>query len=62
MKRMAQSVVAVVGLSGGLGVEVAKNLILSGVGSVRLADDGCAGPEDLSGNFYLSKEDLGKNR
>lgn len=38
MRRMAASTVLIVGLKG-LGVEIAKNVILGGVKSVTLADD-----------------------
>lgn len=59
MKRMAKTNVLVVGL-GGLGVEVAKNLILTGVKSVSLYDPTLVTMPDLSSNFYLQYEDIGK--
>lgn len=61
MRRMASSDVLISGL-GGLGVEVAKNVILGGVKSVTLHDDKEATMTDLSSEFFLSEEDLGKNR
>jgi len=45
-----------------LGAEIAKNVILSGVKSVRLHDDAEASFMDLSSQFYLSEADIGKNR
>lgn len=61
MRRMATSDVLVSGL-GGLGVEVAKNVILGGVKSVTLHDETKCTVQDLSSQFYLSEEDVGKNR
>lgn len=40
----------------------AKNLILAGVKSVTLHDDGSVELWDLSSSFIFSEEDLGKNR
>ncbi|KAJ8257245.1 hypothetical protein GJAV_G00183520 [Gymnothorax javanicus] len=61
MKRMQNSNVLISGLRG-LGVEIAKNVILGGVKSVTLHDQGIAEWRDLSSQFYLREEDLGKNR
>uniref|UniRef100_A0A8C1TEW3 E1 ubiquitin-activating enzyme n=1 Tax=Cyprinus carpio TaxID=7962 RepID=A0A8C1TEW3_CYPCA len=61
MKRMQSSNVLISGLRG-LGVEIAKNIILGGVKSVTLHDQGVAEWKDLSSQFYLREEDLGKNR
>ncbi|KAI4901519.1 hypothetical protein NFI96_033436 [Prochilodus magdalenae] len=61
MKRMQSSNVLISGLRG-LGVEIAKNVILAGVKSVTLHDQGVAEWRDLSSQFYLREEDLGKNR
>uniref|UniRef100_A0AAY4DC22 E1 ubiquitin-activating enzyme n=1 Tax=Denticeps clupeoides TaxID=299321 RepID=A0AAY4DC22_9TELE len=61
MKRMQSSNVLISGLRG-LGVEIAKNVILGGVKSVTLHDQGVAEWRDLSSQFYLREEDLGKNR
>lgn len=41
---------------------VAKNLILAGVKSVTLHDEGTVELWDLSGNFIFSENDVGKNR
>lgn len=61
MRRMATSDVLISGL-GGLGVEVAKNVILGGVKSVTLHDETVCTEIDLSSQFYLSEADIGKNR
>ncbi|KAG2386072.1 hypothetical protein C9374_003221 [Naegleria lovaniensis] len=61
MKRMKKSNVLICGL-GGLGVEVAKNVILIGVRSVTLFDTKTVSMEDLSSQFYASEKDVGKNR
>lgn len=61
MRRMANSDVLISGL-GGLGVEIAKNIILGGVKSVTLHDKAVCEIGDLSAQFYLSEKDLGKNR
>ncbi|XP_032819064.1 ubiquitin-like modifier-activating enzyme 1 isoform X3 [Petromyzon marinus] len=61
MKRMQRSDVLVSGMRG-LGVEIAKNVILGGVKSVSVHDQGNAEYLDLSSQFYLPEKDLGKNR
>lgn len=61
MRRMATSDVLISGL-GGLGVEIAKNVILGGVKSVTLHDQKTCTIEDLSSQFYLTESDIGKNR
>ncbi|XP_044943258.1 LOW QUALITY PROTEIN: ubiquitin-like modifier-activating enzyme 1 [Mustela putorius furo] len=61
MKHLQTSSVLVSGLRG-LGVEIAKNLILGGVKAVILHDQGTAQWADLSSQFYLREEDIGKNR
>lgn len=61
MRRMANSDVLISGLRG-LGVEVAKNVILGGVRSVTLHDESQCSIADLSSQFYLSEAAIGKNR
>lgn len=61
MRRMATSDVLISGM-GGLGVEVAKNVILAGVKSVTLHDETLCTINDLSSQFYLTESDVGKNR
>ncbi|TYZ63723.1 hypothetical protein PybrP1_003692 [[Pythium] brassicae (nom. inval.)] len=59
--RMGAANVLVVGLDG-LGVEIAKNIVLAGVKSVTLHDDAPASLLDLSAQFYLSERDVGAPR
>ncbi|KAM5146463.1 ubiquitin-like modifier-activating enzyme 1 isoform 1-T1 [Mantella aurantiaca] len=61
MKRMQNSNVLISGL-GGLGVEIAKNVILGGVKSVTVHDQANAEWRDLASQFYLREGDIGKNR
>ncbi|PKU84246.1 Ubiquitin-activating enzyme E1 1 [Dendrobium catenatum] len=61
MRRLFASSVLVSGLQG-LGAEIAKNLVLAGVKSITLHDEGKVELWDLSSNFYLSEDDVGKNR
>ncbi|XP_069500261.1 ubiquitin-like modifier-activating enzyme 7 [Ambystoma mexicanum] len=61
MKRMKTTDVLISGMKG-LGVEIAKNVILGGVQSVTIHDPGSAQWSDLSSQFYLTKGDIGRNR
>lgn len=61
MRRLFASNVLVSGMQG-LGAEIAKNLVLAGVKSVTLHDEGLVELWDLSGNFLFSENDVGKNR
>ncbi|XP_055705856.1 ubiquitin-like modifier-activating enzyme 1 [Phlebotomus papatasi] len=61
MRRMAKSDVLISGL-GGLGVEIAKNVILGGVKSVTLHDEQLCTLQDLSSQFYLTEDTIGQNR
>jgi ubiquitin-activating enzyme E1 len=61
MLKMQNSDVLISGL-GGLGVEIAKNLILGGVKSVTLHDLTSCTIKDLSSQFYLNKSSIGQNR
>ncbi|KAJ2745138.1 E1 ubiquitin-activating protein [Coemansia sp. BCRC 34301] len=61
MKKMSTSNVLVVGLKG-LGCEIAKNIILAGVKSVTLYDPEAVQVADLSSQFFLHSEDIGKPR
>lgn len=61
MRKLFASNVLVSGMQG-LGVEIAKNLILAGVKSVTLHDERSVEMWDLSSNFVFSEKDIGKNR
>uniref|UniRef100_A0AAV1UIK5 E1 ubiquitin-activating enzyme n=1 Tax=Peronospora matthiolae TaxID=2874970 RepID=A0AAV1UIK5_9STRA len=59
--RMGASNVLIIGLNG-LGVEIAKNVILAGVKSVTLHDDLPVSMLDLASQFYLSEASVGNPR
>lgn len=61
MRRLFGSNVLISGMQG-LGAEIAKNLILAGVKSVTLHDEGIVELWDLSSNFVFTEDDVGKNR
>jgi len=62
VQKMSLSSVLVIGLDGGLGIEVCKNLALGGIKNIYLFDDGLVCDTDLSTGYYYSKEDIGKSR
>lgn len=61
MRRMANSDILLSGI-GGLGLEIAKNVILGGVKSITLHDKENCTIRDLTSQFYLSESDVGRNR
>lgn len=61
MERMANSSVLICGVKG-LGMEIAKNVILSGVKSVTLQDTEAVEVADLGTQFFLRDSDIGTNR
>ncbi|KAL1434907.1 hypothetical protein MTO96_011380 [Rhipicephalus appendiculatus] len=61
MARLAQSDVLISGM-GGLGVEIAKNIILAGVRSVTIHDEAVCTATDLSSQYFLSEDTAGENR
>ncbi|XP_062271382.1 ubiquitin-like modifier-activating enzyme 1 [Scomber scombrus] len=61
MHRMGTANVLIAGM-GGLGVEIAKNVILSGVKSVTVQDERQTKWTDLSSQFFLNESHLGQNR
>ncbi|ODQ54016.1 ubiquitin-activating enzyme E1 1 [Saitoella complicata NRRL Y-17804] len=61
MKRMSASNVLIIGLRG-LGIEIAKNICLAGVKSLTIWDPNPVKIEDLSSQFFLRGEDVGKGR
>lgn len=60
-KRLRASKVLIIGLSG-LGAEIAKNIILSGVKSVCLLDDEKLTETDLYSQFLAPPDKIGENR
>ncbi|CCL99448.1 uncharacterized protein FIBRA_01466 [Fibroporia radiculosa] len=61
MKRMAVSNILIVGVKG-VGIEIAKNVALAGVKSVTIYDPDPVQVQDLSSQFFLRPEDIGKPR
>lgn len=58
MGKLMQLKVLIIGQRG-VGVEIAKNLILAGPKSVTLHDPTTVAINDLSANFYLAAADVG---
>lgn len=44
------------------GAEILKNLVLAGVGAITVNDQGLVNEDDLSGNFFYLREDIGKGK
>ncbi|KAM7064134.1 ubiquitin-like modifier-activating enzyme 7 isoform 1-T1 [Molossus nigricans] len=61
MQRLQEGKVLLSGLQG-LGAEVAKNLVLMGVGSLTLHDPHPTCWSDLAAQFFLSEQDLARSR
>ncbi|KAF9580912.1 SPS-sensor component ptr3 [Lunasporangiospora selenospora] len=61
MKKMGASNILIVGLKG-LGIEIAKNVVLAGVKSVTLYDPAPVQHSDLSTQFFLREGDVGQPR
>ena len=61
MRKLSQLKVFIYGLRG-LGIEVAKNIILNGCEEVSIYDSNIVKINDLGSNFYLSEKDVGKKR
>ncbi|PSK36412.1 ubiquitin-activating enzyme E1 1 [Candidozyma pseudohaemuli] len=59
MLKMQNANVLIIGLRG-LGVEIAKNVALAGVKSLALYDPKPVEVQDLSSQFFLSEDDIGK--
>uniref|UniRef100_A0A0K8VNN3 SUMO-activating enzyme subunit 1 n=1 Tax=Bactrocera latifrons TaxID=174628 RepID=A0A0K8VNN3_BACLA len=60
-KRLRTAKILVAGL-GGIGAEVTKNIILSGVHSVKLLDENIVTEEDFCAQFLVPRAAIGKNR
>ncbi|WEW56630.1 E1 ubiquitin-activating protein aos1 [Emydomyces testavorans] len=44
-----------------IGNEIAKNLVLAGIGSLTILDDGIAREEDLGAQFFISEDSIGQS-
>lgn len=60
-KRIKTALILVINL-GAVGTEIAKNLVLGGVGSLTICDNHDVDEDDFCGGFYVSEGDLGLNR
>lgn len=60
-KRLRTAKVLISGLSG-IGAEITKNIILSGVHTVTLSDDKLVTEEDFCSQFLVPRSSLGTNR
>ena len=59
LKKLSKMKILIVGMRG-LGVETAKNIILTGPEEVDIYDPSLVKINDLGSNFFLSEEDVGK--
>ena len=59
MKKLLELRVLIIGMRG-LGIETAKNIILSGSYSIDIFDPTLVKINDLGSNFYLTEEDVNK--
>ena len=60
LSRLRSSRVLLVGIKG-LGAEICKNLVLSGVKSVTIVDPNPVNEQDFLSQFLVQRQDLGKN-
>ena len=61
MKKLIKLKILIVGLRG-LGIEIAKNIILAGPNKVSIFDPEFVNINDLGSNFYLTNEDIKNKR
>ena len=61
VRSLGESNVLINGLNG-TSLEIIKHLILSGINKLSIIDNSNVKLEDLSDTYYLSKEDIGKNK
>lgn len=61
MKKISKLSILIIGQRG-LGIEVAKNIIVSGPSKIRVFDPNPVEISDFGSNFYLKEEDIGKRR
>ncbi|KDR15653.1 SUMO-activating enzyme subunit 1 [Zootermopsis nevadensis] len=60
-KRLRKSKILLVGIKG-IGAEICKNIILAGVKSVTILDNGVVTDEDSCSQFLAPRDQIGKNR
>jgi ubiquitin-activating enzyme E1 len=59
MDKILKQKYLIIGLRG-LGIEIAKNLILAGPKEVSISDQNLCKINDLSSNFYINENDINK--
>ncbi|EXJ91319.1 ubiquitin-like 1-activating enzyme E1 A [Capronia coronata CBS 617.96] len=60
-QRLRQANVLLIGMRG-LGNEIAKNLVLAGIGTLTILDHGLVTEEDLGAQFLITSAHIGQNR
>ncbi|MCJ1247212.1 hypothetical protein MMC30_004426 [Trapelia coarctata] len=60
-EKLRRASILLIGLKA-LGNEIAKNLVLAGIGSLTIVDDGIVTEDDLGAQFFLTDQHLGLNR
>jgi ubiquitin-like 1-activating enzyme E1 A len=60
-ERIRNANILLIGLKA-LGTEIAKNLVLAGVGTLTILDHEPVSDDDLGSQFFLSQEQVGQNR
>ncbi|KAG9777783.1 E1 ubiquitin-activating protein aos1 [Exophiala dermatitidis] len=60
-QRLRQANILLIGMRG-LGNEIAKNLVLAGVGTLTILDHGIVTEEDLGSQFLITEANIGQNR
>ena len=58
--RLRTANILLIGLKA-LGNEIAKNLVLAGIGALTVIDDGIVTEDDLGAQFFVSEEHVGMN-
>lgn len=59
MKKLMNLKAIIIGMRG-FGVEIAKNIILSGIDTVTIFDDEKCLISDLSSNYFITEENINK--
>lgn len=62
VKKMSASSILIMGLDGGLGTEIGKNLALGGIKNIHLFDSTLVESSDMNTGFYYSEESVGMPR
>lgn len=60
MSRLRTASILLINLKG-LANEIAKNLVLAGVGTLTILDDQIVNEDDLGAQFFVSEQHLGLN-